>query len=81
MTPFSGGMEHQTMTSQGFFEFELNAHELGHQWWGDHVTCASWKDIFINAIGFTNRHSESVVNVYCVFDFLFLCNLGFFRVC
>jgi aminopeptidase N len=48
MAPFSGGMEHQTMTSQGFFEFELNAHELGHQWWGDHVTCASWKDIFIN---------------------------------
>lgn len=48
MAPFSGGMEHQTMTSQGFFEFELDAHELGHQWWGDHVTCASWKDIFIN---------------------------------
>ncbi|MDF2447835.1 MAG: hypothetical protein K0R26_339 [Bacteroidota bacterium] len=48
MTPFSGGMEHQTMTSLGFFEFELDAHELGHQWWGDHVTCAAWKDIFIN---------------------------------
>lgn len=48
MAPFSGGMEHQTMTSLGFFEFELNAHELGHQWWGDHVTCAAWKDIFIN---------------------------------
>lgn len=48
MAPFSGGMEHQTMTSLGFFEFELDAHELGHQWWGDHVTCASWKDIFIN---------------------------------
>jgi aminopeptidase N len=41
-------MEHQTMTSQGFFEFELNAHELGHQWWGNNVTCAAWKDIFIN---------------------------------
>ena len=48
MAPFSGGMEHQTMTSQGFFEFELNAHELGHQWWGNNVTCAAWKDIFIN---------------------------------
>lgn len=48
MAPFSGGMEHQTMTSQGFFEFELNAHELGHQWWGNHVTCKAWKDIFIN---------------------------------
>ena len=48
MAPFGGGMEHQTMTSLGFFDFELDAHELGHQWWGDHVTCASWKDIFIN---------------------------------
>ena len=48
MAPFGGGMEHQTMTSLGFFGFELDAHELGHQWWGDNVTCASWKDIFIN---------------------------------
>ena len=48
MAPFGGGMEHQTMTSLGFFDFELDAHELGHQWWGDHLTCASWKDIFIN---------------------------------
>lgn len=48
MAPFSGGMEHQTMTSLGFFDFELDAHELGHQWWGDNVTCRAWKDIFIN---------------------------------
>ncbi|MBL7935923.1 MAG: T9SS type A sorting domain-containing protein, partial [Bacteroidia bacterium] len=48
MAPFSGGMEHQTMTSLGFFDFGLDAHELGHQWWGDNVTCAAWKDIFIN---------------------------------
>ena len=48
MAPFGGGMEHQTMTSLGFFDFEIDAHELGHQWWGDNVTCASWKDIFMN---------------------------------
>jgi len=48
MAPFSGGMEHQTMTTQGFFNKGLTAHELGHQWWGDHVTCASWCDIWIN---------------------------------
>lgn len=48
MAPFSGGMEHQTMTSLGFFDFEIDAHELGHQWWGDNVTCRAWKDIFIN---------------------------------
>lgn len=48
MAPFSGGMEHQTMTSLGFFDFGLVAHELGHQWWGDNVTCRTWNDIFIN---------------------------------
>lgn len=48
MAPVSGGMEHQTMTTQGFFEFTINAHEMGHQWFGDNVTCASWKDIFVN---------------------------------
>jgi hypothetical protein len=41
-------MEHQTMTTQGFFEKKLTAHELGHQWWGNNVTCASWCDIWIN---------------------------------
>ncbi len=48
MAPFSGGMEHQTMTTQGFFNFGLTAHELGHQWFGNHVTCNSWKHIFVN---------------------------------
>lgn len=48
MAPFGGGMEHQTMSSQGFFEYYLNAHELGHQWWGNQVTCKSWGDIWIN---------------------------------
>ncbi len=48
MAPFGGGMEHQTMTSLYGFAFEIDAHELGHQWWGDNVTCASWKDIFMN---------------------------------
>ncbi len=48
MAPLSGGMEHQTMTTQGFFEFTLTAHELAHQWFGDNVTCASWRDIWLN---------------------------------
>lgn len=48
MAPLSGGMEHQTMTTQGFFERTLTAHELAHQWWGDHVTCNSWADIWVN---------------------------------
>lgn len=48
MAPISGGMEHQTMTTQGFFNKGLTSHELGHQWWGDNVTCASWADIWVN---------------------------------
>ncbi len=48
MAPFSGGMEHQTMSSMGIFTFGLDAHELGHQWFGDHVTCGTWNDIWIN---------------------------------
>lgn len=48
MAPLSGGMEHQTMTTQGFFETGLTAHELGHQWFGDYVTCADWGHIWVN---------------------------------
>lgn len=48
MAPFGGGMEHQTMTTQGTFNATLTAHELAHQWFGDHVTCASWADIWVN---------------------------------
>lgn len=46
--PIGGGMEHQTMTTLSYFDFELVIHELGHQWFGDFVTCATWQDIWIN---------------------------------
>ncbi len=46
--PFSGGMEHQTNTGQGTFAESVTAHELGHQWWGDLVTCKTWHDIWLN---------------------------------
>lgn len=48
MAPLGGGMEHQTMTTQGTFGFTLTAHELAHQWFGDHVTCETWNDLFLN---------------------------------
>ena len=43
-----GGMEHQTMTTLWNFGYTLVAHELGHMWFGDYVTCATWQDIWIN---------------------------------
>ena len=46
--PFGGGMEHQTMTGQGTFNESVTAHELGHQWWGDNVTCKTWNHIWLN---------------------------------
>ena len=46
--PIGGGMEHQTMTTLSSFSFELIIHELGHQWFGDHVTCSNWQDIWVN---------------------------------
>jgi aminopeptidase N len=48
MAPIYGGMEHQTMTTQDGFGFTLTAHELFHQWFGNNVTCASWRDIWLN---------------------------------
>ncbi len=43
-----GGMEHQTVSFEEGFDRDLIAHELGHQWFGDKVTCGSWKDIWLN---------------------------------
>jgi Peptidase family M1 domain/Secretion system C-terminal sorting domain len=48
MAPIGGGMEHQTMTTIGGWGFTLVAHELFHQWFGDNVTCGSYRDIWIN---------------------------------
>ncbi len=54
---YYGGMEHQTLTtvhrgwlSVGAYPFydDYIAHELAHQWWGNLVTCGTWKDIWLN---------------------------------
>ena len=53
-----GGMEHQTISSLGGHSQWLIAHELGHQWWGDLITCSSFHHIWLNE-GFA-RFSESI---------------------
>src|SRR6185503_6872107 len=45
---WGGGMEHQTSTFVVNIGESLCAHELGHQWFGDKITCGSWKDIWLN---------------------------------
>jgi aminopeptidase N len=46
--PWGGGMEHQTCTSLCCWDANLISHELGHQWFGDAVTCRSFSDIWLN---------------------------------
>jgi aminopeptidase N len=43
-----GGMEHQTNSYVSSAGSSLMAHELGHQWFGDKVTCGSWQDLWLN---------------------------------
>lgn len=51
---FGGGMEHNTFSGMhpGTYDqatdWDIIAHELGHQWFGANVTCGSWKDIWLN---------------------------------
>lgn len=45
---WGGGMEHTTVSFMGSFDRDLIAHELAHQWFGNKITCGSWKDIWLN---------------------------------
>ncbi|MCC6722314.1 MAG: T9SS type A sorting domain-containing protein [Bacteroidia bacterium] len=60
----SGGMEHQTISFMGSFNFDLTAHELAHQWFGDATTCGSWSELWLNE-GFA-----TYLNMLCYENFV-----------
>lgn len=45
---WGGGMEHQTNSFIRNNAPAISAHEMGHQWFGDRVTCGSWGHIWLN---------------------------------
>jgi aminopeptidase N len=57
---WGGGMEHTTVSFMGAFNRSLIAHELAHQWFGDKITCGTWRDIWLNE-GFAEYLSGLVV--------------------
>lgn len=67
---WGGGMEHQTSTFVVSIDENLCAHELGHQWFGDKLTCGSWEDIWLNegfatflaAFYMENKYPANILN-------------------
>ncbi|WP_395049521.1 M1 family aminopeptidase [Flavobacterium sp.] len=57
---WGGGMEHTTVSFMVSFGRQLIAHEMAHQWFGDKITCGTWKDVWLNE-GFATYLASMVI--------------------